>query len=210
MASLPQYKVSQCDGSSSHGRPLHTLPRLPVKQVLQKRPQKGSNFHFLDDFDHSVKLGIPAGNHGKVTFSLTIDYKGNEKPQHWSKVPQGSAKVGVDLPFECSPEGDFKFLRKTGPSSGQFPDRALSVELEVYHKRENPSDVGLPGIPESEWKEWMKQLRILKIVMIAKLTMTENGPGLASVTVKDESAAIPDQIIAGATGDLTAILGPMN
>lgn len=39
--------------------------------------------------------------------------------------------------------------------------------------------------------------------------MTENGPGKASVTVKDESATIPDPIIAGLTGDFTAILGPM-
>ena len=39
--------------------------------------------------------------------------------------------------------------------------------------------------------------------------MTENGPGSASVTVKDESAAIPDQIVAGSTGELTAVLGPV-
>ena len=135
-----------------------------------------------------------------MSFSLTIDYKGNEKPPHWSKVPQGSAKVGVDLPFQCSPEGDFKFLRKTGTSSGQFPDRALSVELEVYHKRENPSDISLPSVPEAEWKKWMEQLRILKIVIIAKLTMTENGPGSASVTVKDESAAHPGSNRCGVYG----------
>ena len=144
-----------------------------------------------------------------MSFSLTIQYKGNEKPPHWSKVPQGSVPAGVVLPFQCTPEGDFKFLRKTGPAPCTFPDRALSVELEVYHKRENPSDISLPGVPEAVWKKWMKQLRILKIVIIAKLTMTENGPGTVSVTVKDESAAIPDPIVAGSTGELTAVLGPM-
>jgi hypothetical protein len=191
------------DGSSIH------CPDYRLNKCSKNDRKKDPISIFLDDFDHSVKLGIPAGNHGKVSFSLTIDYKGNEKPPHWSKVPQGSAKVGVDLPFQCSPEGDFKFLRKTGTSSAQFPDRALSVELEVYHKRENPSDISLPGVPEAEWKKWMEQLRILKIVIIAKLTMTENGPGSASVTVKDESAAIPDQIVAGSTGELTAVLGPV-
>jgi hypothetical protein len=55
----------------------------------------------------------------------------------------------------------------------------------------------------------MKQLRILKIVIIANLKMSENGPGSVSVTVKDESAAIPDQIVAGSTGELTAVLGPV-
>ncbi len=55
----------------------------------------------------------------------------------------------------------------------------------------------------------MKQLSILKIVIIAKLSMTENGPGLVNVTVKDESAVIPDQIVAGSTGELTAVLGPV-
>ena len=39
--------------------------------------------------------------------------------------------------------------------------------------------------------------------------MTENGPGLVNVTVKDESAVIPDQIVAGSTGELTAVLGPV-
>jgi len=163
----------------------------------------------LVDFDHPIKLGIPAGSHGKVIFSSTITYRGSEKPPHWSKVPQGSIPAAVTLPFQCTPEGDFKFERKTGTVSAAFPDRALSVELEVYHKRENPSDISLPGVPEAEWKKWMEQLRILKIVIIAKLTMTENGPGMLSVTVKDESAAIPDPIIAGSTGDYTAVLGPI-
>ena len=83
------------------------------------------------------------------------------------------------------------------------------MEIEAYHQRENPSDISLPGVPELEWKQWMQQLRTLKIGMVARLTMTENGPGTASVTVKDESATIPDPIIAGSTGDFTAILGPM-
>ena len=189
------------DGSSIH------CPDYRLNKCSKIDRKKDPIPIFLDDFNHSVKLGIPAVNRGKVNLSLTIDYKGNEKPPHWSKVPQGSAKVGVDLPFECSPEGDFKFLRKF--SSGQYPDQALSVDLDVYHKRENPSDVSLPGIPESEWKEWMKQLRILKIVIIANLKMSENGPGSVSVTVKDESAAMPDQIVAGSTGELTAVLGPV-
>jgi hypothetical protein len=97
---------------------------------------------------------------------------------------------------------------KPAPTPRNSPT-ALSVEIEAYHQRENPSDISLPGVPELEWKQWMQQLRTLKIGMVARLTMTENGPGTASVTVKDESATIPDPIIAGSTGDFTAILGPM-
>jgi hypothetical protein len=191
------------DGSSIY------CPDRRLNKCSKNDRKKDPTSIFLDDFDHSVKLGIPAGNHGKVTFSLTINYKGNEKPLHWSKVPQGSVATDpLGLPFQCSPEGDFNFLRKTGHHGVWNADSALSVELEVYHKRENPSDVSLPGVPESVWKEWMKQLSILKIVIIAKLTMTENGPGLVNVTVKDESA-VPDQIVAGSTGKSTAVLGPV-
>jgi hypothetical protein len=163
---------------------------------------------WLEDFDRSVKLGIPAGKRGTVGFSLTIEYKGTHKPRYSSEVLQGSVNDRVNLPFQCTPEGDFTFERKTGTIFGRRPDRALSVEIEVYPKRENIADTPLPGVPESVWKEWMKQLRTLKIVMIARLTMTQGGPGLASVTIKDESASIP-QVVAGSTGERTAVLGPM-
>jgi hypothetical protein len=163
----------------------------------------------LDDFDHSVKLGVPAGTKGKVSFSLTIEYKGGDKPPHWSKVPQESVSIlPFDLPFECTPEGDCKFLKKAGTRSGQFPNRNLSVDIDFYHKRENPSDTSLPGIPDAIWKEWMKKLGILKIVIIARLTMSENGPASESFTIKDESVAVPS-IGAGSTGEFTAILGPV-
>jgi hypothetical protein len=64
---------------------------------------------------------------------------------------------------------------KPAPTPRNSPT-ALSVEIEAYHQRENPSDISLPGVPELEWKQWMQQLRTLKIVMVARLTMTENGP----------------------------------
>ena len=82
------------------------------------------------------------------------------------------------------------------------------MDIDFYHKRENPSDTSLPGIPDAIWKEWMKKLGILKIVIIARLTMSENGPASESFTVKDESVAVPS-IGAGSTGEFTAILGPV-
>jgi hypothetical protein len=175
-----------------------------------ERKKGAANLPF-EDFDHSIKLGIPAGSHGKVSFSMTIQYKGNEKPPHWSKVPQESVPAGVVLPFECTPEGDFKLTRKPGTLRATFPNLNLSVELEVYHKREDPPDISLPGVPDAVWKDWMKKVRILKIVVLAKLTMSEkeDDSGTKSVTVKDESAAIPDPIVAGSTGERTAVLGPM-
>jgi hypothetical protein len=155
-----------------------------------------------------VKLGIPAGTRANVLFSLTIQYKGTDKPPYSSKVLQGSVHDRVNRPFQCTPEGDFTLERKAGTISAQFPDRALSVDIDAYPKRENISDIALPGVPESVWKEWMQQLRTLKIVMIARLTMTQSGQGVSSVTVKDEAATIP-HVVAGSTGERTAVLGPM-
>src|SRR5260370_29374006 len=81
----------------------------------------------LDDFDHSVKLGIPAGNAGKLQLSLTIQYQGTEKPPRWSEIPHGIVNTTLTLPFRCTPEGDFTFDMKSGKHSASFADRALSV-----------------------------------------------------------------------------------
>jgi hypothetical protein len=161
-------------------------------------------------FEQTIKLGVPKGTKGKVEFALTIQYKGVAKVPHWSKVAQGIVPVRAELKFSCTPDGDFKFERPLGINRGTFPDRNLSVDLDIYHERLNPSDTNLPGVPELEWNKWMKQLRILRIVMITRLTMSEDedDPGTTSVTTKDESAAIPGPINhVGATGKRTAVLG---
>jgi hypothetical protein len=160
-------------------------------------------------FEQTIKLGVPKGTKGKVEFAMTIQYKGVAKVPHWSKVAQGIVPVRAELKFSCTPEGDFKFERPLGINRGTFPDRNLSVDLDIYHERLNPSDTNLPGVPELEWNKWMKQLRILRIVMITRLTMSEDedDPGTTSVTTKDESAAIPGPVKAEATGKRTAVLG---
>ena len=58
------------DGSSIH------CPDYRLNKCSKNDRKKDPISIFLDDFDHSVKLGIPAGNHGKVTFSLTINLQG--------------------------------------------------------------------------------------------------------------------------------------
>jgi hypothetical protein len=183
-------------------------PRLNTCSAGDRKKDPSSLM--LDDFGRSLKLGVPAGTKGNVDFALTILYKGTEKVPHWSKVAQGSVTIFIEFPFSCSPEGDVKFERKIGRKNETWPDTNLSVELDIYHKSENPSDLKLPGVPESEWNQWMKQLRILRIVMIARLTMSEkeDEPGTISKTGKDESAAIPD-ITVGSTGERTAEFGPL-
>ena len=125
MASLPEHSLSERDGSSNRGRHFRLSLRSPFQQVFQGRSKKGPANLALTDFDHSVKLGIAAGTRGKVGLSLTIQYKGSEKPPRWSKLPQGSVTIAANLPFRCTPEGDFTFERKTGTNSAQFPDRAV-------------------------------------------------------------------------------------
>jgi hypothetical protein len=58
------------DGSSIY------CPDRRLNKCSKNDRKKDPTSIFLDDFDHSVKLGIPAGNHGKVTFSLTINLQG--------------------------------------------------------------------------------------------------------------------------------------
>jgi hypothetical protein len=168
----------------------------------------------FDNFQQTVKLGVPAGEGGTVGFSLAIEYVGIEPPPKSSKVMQGAAKIQANFPFQCTPEGDVRLNRDT-KSGGRpdhtgpvyFPDRALSVDIEVYPRSQKPDppDSFMKGIPTSVWDEWMKQIRVLRLAIFARLTMSENGPGSVSVTVNNESVPIPDPLVT----NRTALVGPM-
>jgi hypothetical protein len=165
-------------------------------------------------FDRPVRMWIRAGDleqdqHGKVGLNLNIEYQGTEKIPRSSKVARERFAISsLMLPFECTAEGN---IRLTNPPNRRRAPRpgGLSVDIEVYQRRDKPKNSPMRDIPSSVWNEWMTKLSILRIVVIVKLTASENGPSWYSVDVKDESVPIPTAINVGSTGTHTALLGPM-
>jgi hypothetical protein len=185
--------------------------RVTAQVISDHSTIQGPGVHPLD-FDRPVRLGVRAGARGQVGISLRIDYDGNSKPQYWSKVAQAHWPIRpVTLPFRCTPEGDITLERPVGRSSATFPGSTLSVDIEVYQRRDTPHNSYMLGIPPSVWDAWMKQLHMLRVVVIANLTVSQNqnDPGSLSVTVNNDSVPIPPPFVAGSTGARTARLGPM-
>ena len=164
----------------------------------------------LNDFVSPVKLGIPAGKESMIGFSLAIQYIGQKSPQRSPMVLQGAfTSPNVKFKVYCSPEGNIKLIKpergRTPPS--YFPDRSLSMDLEVYPGigKPDPADAPMPGIPTSVWNEWMKQISVVRLTIFAAFTMSVDGPGSTSVTVYDGSVSIPSP----ETTNKTALVGPM-
>jgi hypothetical protein len=185
--------------------------------------------------DVPVRLGVPAGKEiarsatlgraspatlsqfqnkeGDIKFDLKIEYKGlKPPPRSWSRLPGERVSIFQTLAFECTPKGDFEFKYKGVPKV-KIPDRDLSVDIEVYHWKENPKrDTRVDDIPREVFEEWVKQMNIIHIEIIAKLTLTY-GSGWISVSVKEGSSpdlSLPSDIKGDfSTGEDTAAFGPM-
>jgi hypothetical protein len=187
--------------SSSVRCPNFVSDKCPAKDRIRGRSEELA----FDTFERPVKLGVAAGEDGTVGFSLAIEYIGIEKPPKSSDVMQGAVNFQANFPFQCTPEGDVRLKRKGRSGPAYFPDRALSLDIEVYPRSEVPENVIVAGMPRSVWDEWMKQIRLLRLVIFARLTMSEKGPGSVSVTVNDPSVPIPDPLVT----NRTALVGPM-
>ena len=121
MASLPEHSLSERDGSSNRGRHFRLLLRSPFQQVFQGRSKKGPANLALTDFDHSVKLGIPAGTRGKVGLSLTIQYKGSEKPHVGPSYLRGALPSPPTFPSDAPRKATSRLKGKPAPTPRNSP-----------------------------------------------------------------------------------------
>ena len=75
----------------------------------------------------------------------------------------------------------------------------MSVAVEVYFRKEHPSDPPKTWVLTKVMHEWMKQLNILHIVVNTTVTLAEQGSGSFSLEYKDKATPVPT-FTAGSTG----------